>query len=723
MTLNSGTHNSGTPNAWALDAGTLSSGTPVSEISVGSRVPAGGSGRRLRSRSATLLVGAALALPLSLTAQVALADEAPLELTEQVTDTAGALSGSDSEIQEALDNLQEDTGLQLWVVFVDDFDRGSGAEWSDETYNLNGFGVNDVLLSVAIDQRAYGLTGSADMSTSQLNQVASEYVEPALGNDDWSGAVLGAADGLAEVFPEGINTPPSDDGYTGGSGDSGSGSSGGFHFPWLFAVPVVGMVASKVVSSMGNKSARQSRERAGELPPEPGQIAQVPTQELQRQAAAGLVDLDNALRGAQDELAFAEAQFGQQRTEAFRTVLAQAKERSQEAFRIRQQLDDSNKEAEPVERSMLAQIVSLCTSAINTLSEHTEEFAKMRSLQDTVPQFLEELSGRAQEVRDRLPVADQQINGLAARFPAQALQTVRSHRAQAEQLVTSADGFVDAGRESLQRDDRPSAVAAARAAEEALGQAVRLLDAVGSADNDLANAKEVLAKAIASITSDIHDAERLAPRDRVIQPVVERARAAISRGQQADQTGDPLAALAELDATEHDLDTLLDPLRDAESAANKTREDFQARVSRVGARLRSIDETISTRRGAVNSGARTRISEALRLFDEAQKVAKDNPTEAVSLLTRAEQLGERALSEAQQDLDRWNGPTGGGTRRSGGLDPLSVILGGILAGGGGNRHSGGWGGGGGFGGGGGGFGGGGGGFGGGGGSTSVGGRF
>ncbi|USQ75793.1 TPM domain-containing protein [Ornithinimicrobium cryptoxanthini] len=678
-----------------------------------------------RSWGATLLLGAALGLPLSLTAGMATADEEPLELTDQITDTVGALAGSEDEVEASLADLRDETGLQLFVVYVDRFDRADGASWAEETYDLNGFGEDDLLLAVAVDQRAYGTASTARVIDSGgLTSWRSEFIEPHLADDDWAGAAIGAADGLAELLPDGVNTPVNTDQPPPNSGESWqpSGSSGFSSFPWIFAVPVMAVVGSKVISAVGNKSARRSRDAAGELPTESSRTAQVPTQELQRHAAASLVGLDNALRSAEEELSFAEAQFGQQRTQAFREVLKDSRTRSQEAFRIRQQLDDADQEAESVERHMLGQIIELCTAAKANLDSHTAQFAEMRALQDNVPQFLEELAGRAGEVAERLPVADQEINGLAARYPEQALVTVRAHRAQAERLIDSAHGFVDAGREALTTSDRPSAVAAARAAEESIGQAVRLLDAIASADSDLANAKQVLSKAVASLTSDIQDAQRLAPKDSVIQPVVERARQAIARGQSADTSGDPLAALALLDATEHDLDTLLDPLRDAESQRTKIREDFGERVSRVGARLRSIDETIATRRGAVNSGARTRISEALRLFEDAQRLADTDATKAVSLLTRAEQLGEQALSEAQQDLDRWNGP--GSSNRSGGIDPLSLILGGILAGG--NRHSGGWGGGGGFGGGG--FGGGGGGgFGGGGfgggGTASSGGRF
>src|SRR5690606_16455466 len=144
------------------------------------------------------------------------------------------------------------------------------------------------------------------------------------------------------------------------------------------------------------------------------------------------------------------------------------------------------------------------------LAEPTQEFATLRSLQDRAPEFLTELATRLEEVQARLPVAEQELRGLAARYPAEALTTVRQHREQAERLLQSAGGFVSAGRQSLERDDRPSAVAAARAAEEALGQAVTLLDLVSGADAQLTGSAEELTRRIASITSDLADVRRLA---------------------------------------------------------------------------------------------------------------------------------------------------------------------------------------------------------------------
>lgn len=691
---------------------------------------------------AAALVAAVAAAPL-LVAAPASAEE-PLNLPGPVYDAADVLSDQEEQEAEAqIEQLREETGLQLFVAYVDTFEDASGSSvngetWAELTSDESGMGNGDLLLAVAVEDRFYGVGDVGEtLSVEQLRVVQITDIEPALGQDDWAGAVSGAVEGFAREYASGSDGSGGALGPGGGyRPDNGpvyqdSNDGFGMGLPVLFfAAPVVLFAGSGLINAM---SRRKRRPSGGATVPASAQ--RVGLQDLQRQAAEALVGMDNAVRSAEEELAFAEAQFGTQRTEQFRGVLEQAKASAKEAFSLRQQLDDDQKEPEDVERSMLARIIELTGSSRRTLDQHTQEFATLRSLQDRAPQFLKELGTRLAETRERLPVAEQELRGLQARHPAEALVTVREHHAQAGNLLDSADGFIRAGNQSLERDDRASAVAAARAAEEAIGQAATLMDQISRADADLANSAEELSKRVASITSDLQDVTRLAPREPVIAQAADRARKAVEEAQAARTSGDPLKALAELDAAEHDLDTLLQPMRDAEAHLTKMRENFTQRVSRVGARLRSINETISARRGAVSSGARTRISEALRVFDEAQRVSQSDPNAAMGLLTRAEQLGEQALTEAQNDLSSWGGSGGFGGgygrgygNRSAGIDPWSVILGGLILGGGnrggGHHHSGGWGGGGGFGGsfgGGGGFSGGG--FGGGGGGNFSGGRF
>ncbi|WP_153011705.1 TPM domain-containing protein [Serinicoccus chungangensis] len=686
--------------------------------------------RTLRPGAAGLLaVGAALALAPAVAGSAAA--EQPSYLEDAVHDPADVLSDAEeAAATEQIEALREETGLQLFVAYVDTFEDSSGAtvggeEWATLTAEESEMGTGDLLLAVAVDQRAYGVgDAGGTLSPEQVETVQLQDIEPRLAEDDWAGAVEGATEGFAREYadassgggagvPDGDQVQPTSSGGLGGA------------FPLLFFAPlVVGGVAMAV------RSRQRRRPDPGAPVPPHAQGRSLP--ELHREAAEALVGMDDAVRSAGEELDFARAQFGTQRTEAFGAALERARQAAREAFSLRQQLDDDTEEPESVQRGMLGRILDLTGTARAELDARTQEFARLRSLQDRAPQFLAELATRARETRERLPAAEQELRGLAARHPAAALATVRGNLAQATNLLDSADGFVTAGRQSLERDDRASAVAAARAAEESVGQAATLLDQVSTADAELRGAGEAITAGIASLSADLQDARRLGAGEPTVAQAVQRARAAIEQAQTSRDGGDPLRALAELDAAEHDLDALLEPLRESDRHQTKLRGDFEARVSRVGARLRSIDQTVATRRGAVSSGPRTRISEALRLYDDAVAQAAESPTAAMQLLTRAEQLGEQALTEAQRDADQWGGPGGFGGPTSGrghrGIDPWSLVLGGILSGmGSSHRHSGGWGGGGSFGGGGGGFGGGsfgGGSFGGGGGGgTFSGGRF
>src|SRR4051794_31195221 len=68
-----------------------------------------------------------------------------------------------------------------------------------------------------------------------------------------------------------------------------------------------------------------------------GSIAEVST--LETRASGLLVRLDDAVREADDELGFAIAQFGPDRSRAFGEALREARGTLAEAFRLRQALD------------------------------------------------------------------------------------------------------------------------------------------------------------------------------------------------------------------------------------------------------------------------------------------------------------------------------------------------------------------------------------------------
>lgn len=641
--------------------------------------------------AAPAAVGAAAA-PQEATGQVAaqpaaVPAEPPLDVTEQITDRAGVLGGDLAALQAELDDLRSEQGLQLFVVFVQSFDGASGESWAQQTFASSGMGGDDVLLAVAVGDRRYGTwtTGESRLSSDQDRAVRAEYIEPELADDDWAGAVRAAA--------EGYRRAAAGEEVAGRGAESGGTSGGGF--PWWLVVPAAG-VAVFALTRRRSSASRRRGGVAGQGPP--GEPTPMSTEELRPRAAAALVDVDDAIRSSAEELAFAQAQFGVQATQRFKEALDDAKGKAGEAFRIQRELDDAEATGqldEPTRRARLEQVIALASAADESLDAQAAEFARLRDLQANIPGFLAELQGRLDEVRRRVPVAEQELAGLAAQYPPEALRTVSGNVTQAQQLLTSAAGFVEAGQQHLRDgEDRAAAVAAARAAEEAIGQADQLLTSVGSAREELATASARIDAALGSLSADVADAERLEADDQLAQAALTRAREAITLGTAARDGGDPLAALRALGRAEQDLDRALARYRAEEAAAERSRQLLDRRLAEVRARLASIDELISSRRGAIGPSARTHIASAMRLYNEAAALAATDPVGAGALLEQAEAEGERALGLAQDEVDSWSG-YGGPARGPRGLDPTSLILGGILGGGlggGMGGRGGGWGG-------------------------------
>lgn len=581
--------------------------------------------------------------------------EPPLDVAGEITDTAGVLSSSDrAEVQEALDSYQEETGFQLFVVFVPSFDGLSGADWSDQTATKSGLGTTETLLAVAVNDRKYGTSvpNEHPISDSDFARIEADGIEPALAEDDWAGAAIAAAEGYTDAAE--------------GSGP-----------PWGAIV-----IGGAVVAGGGALLVRRMRRRYDDthvVLDEHGQpvdpLSQLSTDELNKQSSAALVGIDDAIKTSEQELGFAEAQFGKDATREFAEVIKAGHVTIKEAFELRQKLDDAEPETEPQKRQMNSEIIRLCMSVSEALDEQAEKFDELRDLQAKVPQVLEDLEQRAGEIAERIPGARTVITQLSANHPATSLASVNKNADQAEALITAAREQITEGQSALKTDDRATAVTHARAAEDAVGQASRLLDAVADADADLKAAPAKIAERLTSLQLDVDDAARLAAGDPGISPAATAAKEAIAYAQQPDH--DPLAAAAGLETAEASLDELLAPVRAAAAEAEKARVALSESIGRVTSRVKAVGDFIETRRGAVGAEARTRLSEAARHLDRANQTLTTDPAASLEAVQKAEAFVNEAEQRAQSDVGTWersqrqtSGAAGGGLN--------SMVLGGIL---------------------------------------------
>jgi hypothetical protein len=578
----------------------------------------------------------------------------PIDVRGDITDNAGVLGGDTAKVQKALDNLTDKTGFQLFVVYVKSFDGQSGQDWSDASAAKSGLGKTDLLLAVATDDGKYGIAVPQEhaLSDKDLDSVETKDIRPKLSKHDWSGAAIAAANG-----------------YAGKADDSG--------LPWgaiaIGGVVVVGggaLIATRIRRKPGRPEVELDEHGQ---PVDP--LAALSTDELNKQASAALVSIDDALKTSEQELGFAEAQFGKEATRAFAEAIAAGHETAKAAFGLRQKLDDDVPETEPEKRQMTSEIIRLCTSVDEALDQHVAGFDELRDLQAKAPQVLEDVATRADEILTRVPNSRTVLTQLATTYPATSLTSVEKNADQAESLITAAKEQAALGTTALQTDDRATAVTHARAAEDAVAQAAKLLDAVDDADADLKAAPGKIAERLTSIQLDVADAGRLAPQDAGISAAAATATAAITYAQQAGN--DPLAAEAALESGEAKLDELLAPVRAAAAEAEKARVALTESLGRITSRVKAVSDFIETRRGAVGAEARTRLSEAARHLDQAQKTLTSDPTASLAALQQSEAYVNEAEQLAQTDVSNWERSqqqsSGGG---GGGLN--SMVLGGIL---------------------------------------------
>lgn len=561
----------------------------------------------------------------------------PVDVDGPITDPEGVLGARTSEVRDALDTHFAEAGYQVFVVLVPSFDGMDGSAWADEAARVSRLGDEDLLLAIATEERAYGLSVADDfvLSDGQVDQVVDEDLLPRLRESDWAGAAIATADGLVEVNERG---------------------------PGLW----IGLGAVAALGSGAGAVALWRRRRQREV--EAAGLADV-----EQRSGSALVRSDEAIRTSEQELAFAEAEFGLQDTVEFQAALTESRGLLTQAFALRQRLDDDVPESDEERRRIAEEVIALCTRADATLNAKIEAFTSLRDLHRRVPEMLADLGTRVTEVSTRLPAARVTLESLSGRYPVSAIDSVDDHPAEAERLLAQAQQDVAEG-QAVMAADRATAVAHARSAEAAIGHAVSLLDAIDGADTALQAAPAAIAERLTAIDALLADAASHAANDGAVTGAADRARSA----REAARAGapDPLATVAALQDAESALASALAPVMAEVARVEQARTALASTIARVEERIRNVSRYVDTQTGAVGAEARTRLSEAGRHHAAALQAQASDPVTALAEAQDAERLAAAAASLARADVDRqatrqssssgWGGGWGSSGRSTGG---------------------------------------------------------
>ncbi|MGW6565406.1 TPM domain-containing protein [Streptomyces sp. NPDC054975] len=643
-------------------------------------------------------------------------DPVVLSRDGQITDKVGALGDRRAPVTQALDQLYDDRRVQLFVVYVRDFSGRSAQSWADATATRNGLGVDDLLLAVATHDRQYGYSADPDsrFTSAQLDDVARTAIEPALRQNDWAGAAIGAANGYGAVLAgQPVPTPT----LTPGPADPGGAADEGTSATDL-VLPVVLVGGAGAVAAYawtrrrrGTGAGRAPKPQAGPGWGAPKEPAQPPLNELDAQARRTLVDTDDAVRTSQEELGFATAQFGEEAARPFTEAVAFAKEELTAAFRLRQKLDDAFPEDDATRRSMLDEIVRRCGDANARLDAESEDFDRLRALERNAPEALAHAEAAFREQSGRVVTAEAALTAMRERYAESAASPVAGDPEQAKDRLVFATTHLNQARQAVGSGDQGVAAVHIRAAEGAVDQAARLTEAVDRRAKELAEAVGKLPTALSETEADLADArgllqgtaEGVSTAD--LQGRIARAESVVADVRRTVDAGryDPLDALRRVEEADAALDEALAGARERESDTRRARALLDQVMLTARSAIGAATDYITTHRGAVGSEARTRLTEAQRRLEKARALAAaDDPRSALAEAQQADALAGRAQELAEQDVRTYGNPNGlggatgvgGGGGGLGGAVLGGIILGGLFGGGrGGGGHGGGFGGG------------------------------
>ena len=370
---------------------------------------------------------AGVCLAFIVSAQPAVAE--PPERVEpgtRIVDSSNVLS-NESRIQQGIDQVAQEHNVTLYVVMVDSFSQPSDPSgWVQQFAQRNGFGSNDAVLAVATETRQARMYAgnNGPLSQSQVQDIYNNVV-PALRDNDWEGAALGAVEGI--------------DSKLGGISIDGAGGAVG-------GVVVLGGIAAAgvgIAALMGRRRRGGNQTRPGNAPAgrrnAPPQQPLIPLPELRKRAGAGLVEADNAIQHSEQELQFAQLQYGAEQTKPFEAALAQAKEHMRASFELQQKLEDEIPDTEADQRAWLGEIIDRTQKARAPLAEQERSFADLRQLESRAPEALQAVEAELRDTQPRLSEAEKLLVSLAADYDDAALAPVRDNGEQARDRLEFAE--------------------------------------------------------------------------------------------------------------------------------------------------------------------------------------------------------------------------------------------------------------------------------------------
>jgi hypothetical protein len=368
-------------------------------------------------------------------------------------------------------------------------------------------------------------------------------------------------------------------------------------------------------------------------------------------AGVALVRADDALRVAADDLAFALAQFGEERTRAFSRTLEQARLDLDRAFELQNRLDDAEWEGENRRRGWAKSIRALADRARETVQAEAARFAELRRSEESAPETLGLIRTQLAAVEERAATARKVLDDLAAHYVESAVAPVAGNLDAAATAVAEARAAADEADAAIAASRVTAVTDALDRARQRGRDAAALLDAIDHRRDELAAAVAGISALAAEQGTALAEARALrdAPPDPDSSAAVNDAIAGLE-GELAAVGGagrrDPVAELDRLVDAGDALDVAVSAARNQQRRLDGARGALAGALVSARTQISAVEDYIGSHGGG--AGSRAKLAEAKR-----ELVLAENESDPVAALDAARRAQNRARDA--DDLARYSG--------------------------------------------------------------------
>lgn len=582
---------------------------------------------------------------------------APLRLDNTVTvDSTLASYNEVRPFTDTVKDLSRELGINIYVVVIDS-PRGDIESWASSTTSQNNMRAgHDALVTIALKSREMAIDSLQYLSRNEHERILERGLYPALSSNpiNWEQAGYD----FYTVFEQTWKNHSSSN----RSASAASSQGAGIHPFFVVGPLIVVAVGGGLILFFVSRKKRRNGSNNGAPTLAGNQQMQVTREQLEtlnQQSHHALIQTDRSFKQASSAFDDAQNEFGPDALSDYRRALEQVQTLLQQAFGLRQELDDAFPETAQQQHSMLVSILEHCDQAAQILNANGERFSEMRGILGEPEPRLDALTQRVVAARARIAPSQTKMEELVARFGTDPIGYWANNVAAAEDNIKEAEKLIEHGRLIVREriTERGNVVPAIIQAEDFMRQAEDLLNAIDHADESITYAqlnqnrvKDELSATVGEVEKYLASQQHNGGKVDLSQVQQALTNAQASLAYFADHAAtDPARSYQMLVSANTGLETALIESRSELSTKERQEETLNQALIAARSQVQAAYDAITTRANFVQSTARTRLSEAQGHLATAERLAPTDHLQALQEAQAAVNFAQQALQAAQKD--------------------------------------------------------------------------